>query len=87
MKKQKRDWTIELIMIILLIAILASCTGSKLTHYYDQDYREYLKNKDNSYRLKVHNDTMFLYYEEKEVGRVISKWNSPLDSLILSDNQ
>ncbi len=97
--KQKNDLSMTTLLIgLLLITLycLTSCKESKLLHYYDEDARQYFKNKndidccaesDNSYRLKIHNDTMYLFDGNREVGKVVTDWKSALDSMILNDNQ
>lgn len=44
----------------------------------------YLHPRD--YQIDIHNDTIWLYDGKRLVGKVLNKWNSPLDSLILKDN-
>lgn len=40
------------------------------------------------YQLIIHDDTIFVYADEYEVGIVVdSTWDSPLAKLILEDNQ
>lgn len=47
---------------------------------------KYLETID--YKLALYNDTMWLYTpDNKLVGKITTKYNSPLDSLILKDNQ
>lgn len=41
----------------------------------------------NDYNIDITNDTILLYSDDTLVGKVITKWNSPLDSLIMKDNQ
>lgn len=38
------------------------------------------------YQINIHMDTIWLYDGSRLVGKVLNTWNSPLDSLILKDN-
>jgi len=59
---------------------------------YDSLFHQYCK-VDNTpmeydYKLNIHNDTMWLYTKDnKPVGMILSNYTSPLDSLIIKDNE
>lgn len=64
----------------LIIVIAFSISGIRIT-----------KDKQSSiytdYQIVIYNDTIWLYDDNRFVGKCITNWNSNLDSLILIDNQ
>ncbi len=45
------------------------------------------KEVKTDYQINLHGDTVFVFDGERYVGKIVSLYNSPLDSLLLNDNQ
>lgn len=65
-------------LIIFFTIIAAMLTGFAIHKYKPKQPR--------SYQLQIYNDTMWLYDGDRLVSKVLNRWNSPLDSAILKDN-
>jgi uncharacterized lipoprotein YmbA len=77
---------IKTILAFIAIAwmLLTSCGSSR--QYHHKQYYELVPARD--YQISIHNDTLWLFEGKRFVGRVVDTlWNSPLNNLILFDNQ
>lgn len=44
-------------------------------------------NRLRDYQIELHNDTVWLYDGDRQVGTYISNWLNQMDTILLEDNQ
>lgn len=94
--QQKRNYTTTALLLVLIIAILANLPGCYERKEKSAPVPECrfegaecpnVEKFRRDYQIEVINDTITVYDVDRIVSRYITRWDSPLDSVIIEDNR